>query len=279
MQIKKIGLVLVAFLFCGAAFAQEKQTKEERNKSKEQKKAERRAEINELIKKEEAGAIIYNKYSVFGGKLYNDGWALLYEKGKLKSPEINNFWTIEFGERKHPKEEKLRSNSSAFFFGNPLIYGKQNNFFFLRGGFGQQRLIGNKGVRHGVSVSWLYGGGISLGLLKPYYVEVVDPLTGELTEIKWEGNDSRTDTLFLDPGSLIGGANVFKGFGEMSFNPGIYAKTGVRFDYGRYNELVSAIEVGISTDFYFSKMPIMLRNDPKQFFGNVYLAVEFGRRR
>ncbi len=279
MQIKNIVFVLAAFVLSGNVLAQETSDKEERNKSKEQKRAERRAEINELIKKEEAGAIIYNKYSIFGGKLYNDGWGLLYEHGKLKNSEVNNFWTVEIGERKHPKEEKLRSNSSAFFFGNPLIYGKQNNFFFVRGGFGQQRLIGGKGVRHGVSVSLLYGGGVSLGLLKPYYVEVVDPLTTELTAIKWQGNDSRTDTLFLDPGSLIGGSSVFKGFGEMSFNPGVYAKTGVRFDYGRYNELVSAIEVGISGDFYFSKMPIVLLNEPKQFFGNVYVALEFGRRK
>ena len=35
-----------------------------------------------------------------------------------------------------------------------------------------QKLIGGKGNKNGVAVSAIYGGGISAGLLKPYYLQI-----------------------------------------------------------------------------------------------------------
>ena len=43
------------------------------------------------------------------------------------------------------------------------------------GRVGQQYLIGGKGNKNGVAVSAIYGGGLSLGYLKPYYLNVHDP--------------------------------------------------------------------------------------------------------
>jgi hypothetical protein len=61
--------------------------------------------------------------------------------------------------------------------------------------------------------------------------------------------------------------------------PGLVAHLGLRFDYGRYNELLSALEIGISAEFYTQDMPIMVHAQPKQFFYNSYIAIEFGARK
>jgi hypothetical protein len=61
--------------------------------------------------------------------------------------------------------------------------------------------------------------------------------------------------------------------------PGAYAKAAVRFDYGSYNEVVSAIEVGLTGDFYSKKIPQLVGNDQKQFFLSGYVAVLFGKRK
>jgi hypothetical protein len=53
----------------------------------------------------------------------------------------------------------------------------------------------------------------------------------------------------------------------------------MRFDYGRLNETVTAIEVGLSAEFYSSKIPQMLYNEDKQFFFNAYVAILLGRRK
>jgi hypothetical protein len=258
---------------------------------KQEKKAEKRENINALIKQEEEGAIIYEKQNTYGLKLYSDGWGAFFEKGYQKSVNKANLFSLEIGERRHPKEDKVFSlqQSGGFLFGTPLIYGKQNNFFFAKLGLGQSYLIGGKGNRNGVSVSAVYKGGLSLGALKPYYVDIQPPGTTETISVKWENGEGPYDDVFLI--NPIGSSGLFKGFNELQLKPGAFVQGSVRFDYGRYNEMVSALEVGFNIEYYTSNMPIMLEKDntivnqspiivePKKLFLNVFIAVEFGRRK
>jgi hypothetical protein len=270
MKIVLATLCIVAFT---ASFAQDRPIS-----AKQQKKLDRKERISDLIKQEEEGALIFQKQSLFGIKLSSDGYSAFYELGKLKTTLKTNLYSIEIGERKHPKEEKLtRGNQQlGFAIGNPFVYGKINNFYYAKLGIGQQRLIGGKGNKNGVAVSAAYGGGFSAGLLKPYYIQVDDSQSGKQTDIKYTKNDS----IFLDDPNAINGASGFgKGFNEIKFVPGVFAKGSLRFDYGRYNEVVSAIEVGLNIEYYTQKMPIMLLNKEKRLFLNAYAAIVFGRRK
>src|SRR6185503_2094987 len=96
---------------------------------------------------------------------------------------------VELTEIKHQKEEKVPSGGGLVF-GNPFIYGKQNNFYQLNLGIGQQWIIGQKGNKNGVAVSLVYEGGLALGLLRPYYIEVEDPSGGDNRTIKYSKQDS-----------------------------------------------------------------------------------------
>ena len=250
-------------------------------KTKKERKAEKMERVNEMVRLEEEGAIIYPKQNIFGFKLYSDGWGGFFEKGKQKTVTKTNLYSIEFGERKHPKEEKLFNVSGGgggWIFGQPLIYGKENNFYFLKLGLGQSYLIGGKGNKNGVSVSAVYGGGFSLGILKPYYVDIAEPLSGQIISIKWQNGDGQYDQNFLEPVPL-GSSGVFKGAGESQLKPGLFAKGALRFDYGRYNEVVSAIEAGFNVEYYTGTMPIMINNEAKSTYLNVFIAIEFGRRK
>jgi hypothetical protein len=163
--------------------------------------------------------------------------------------------------------------------GNPLVYGKRNNMMFVKLGVGQSYLIGGKGNKNGVALSAIYSGGVSLGLLKPYYLNVTDNLSGQAEDIKYEGDGRRSDSLFIDPIAINGGVGFFKGVNELKVKPGLFLKGALRFDYGRYNELISAIEAGFNAEYYFADIPIMVNNDPKKFFLNVFVALEIGRRK
>lgn len=246
---------------------------------KEKKKQERKEKINRLIKEEEEGALVYSKQSAFGFKLNTDGWGVIYEHGKYKTITTTNIWWLEFGERKSPKEERITRIIGDFgLLGNPYIFGKQNNFYYLKLGLGQQKLIGGKGNKNGVAVSAIYGGGISLGYLKPYFLNVQD-VDNVNRDIKYPGSDSATQALFLDPAAINGSSGFTKGFGEGKFVPGAQARLALRFDYGRFNEFLSAIEVGVNGEFYTKTMPIMINNPEKRFFFNGYVAIEFGSRK
>jgi hypothetical protein len=265
--VKKL-FVFVCLLFAGKAiFAQEQQTRKETRKQEKQKK------VNDLIRQDEEGVLVYSKQSIFGFQLRTNGYGAFYERGKMKSQRNTFLYSLEFNEIKQSKEDKLPNGTGGFSFGNPYVYGKVNNFYSLQLGFGNQRILGQKGNKNGVAVSLVYKGGFSMGLLRPYYIEI-DDNGGSLT-IK---HSPETDSLFRY-GFILGGGGLGKGWGEMKMKPGGFAKAGLRFDFGRFNEVVSGVEVGVSAEFYSSKIPIMLDQKEKQFFYQGHIAIMFGRRK
>ncbi len=276
MEVKK--LIFVFFLFFGTIIIAQQSPVPVAASSKYQKKLEKKEKINQLIKQEEEGALIFDKQSAFAIKLNTDGWGLLYEKGKYKTTTKTSLWWLEFGERKSVKEERVPtiSASQGFIIVSSYIYGKQNNFYYFKAGFGQQKLIGGKGNKNGVAVSAIYGGGLTVGMLKPYYLEIQNPTNGARETIRYTPANEK---LFLDPTIILGKSGLGKGFGEIKYVPGAHVRTALRFDYGRYNEVLSAIEIGINAEFYSQKMPIVLLNKENSFFFNAYAAITFGKRK
>ena len=268
---KKLSLILFLVTIAIASSAQD--STGSRRPTKAEKQEAHRQKINALIRQSEEGVLIYSKQSIFGLQFRNNGYGAFYEIGKMKTNRKTNIYRIDFTEIKHPKEEKLSGGN--FLFGNPFIYGKVNSFYQFTLGFGQQYILGQKGNKNGVAVSAIYNAGLSIGLLRPYYIDVGDPMTGGTKTIKYTVQDS---ALFLGP-TIIGGAGFGKGWNELKVKPGGFVKTALRFDYGRFNESVSGIEVGISAEFYSEKIPILLQQEDKQFFFQGYIAILFGRRK
>lgn len=267
--VKKIIIYLLFF----APFLSTAQSTDKKEIRKE-KAAREDARIKKMQKDAEQGALIFNKQSAFSISLRSDGYGFGYEHGKYKKINKTNLWWFTFGERKHPKEEKLMQQASGFQVGNPYIYGKENNFYFLNIGFGKQLLLGSKSAKNGIAVSANYGGGVTLGMLKPYYLDVITQ-AGTRDNIKYE-DDPAT---FLDPNYILGSASFGKGFNEIKYVPGVFAKGALRFDYGRFNDIVSALEVSVSGEYYTQKMPIMLLNKEKNFFVTGSISLIFGSRR
>ncbi|HQW43190.1 MAG: hypothetical protein IPP02_05735 [Chitinophagaceae bacterium] len=267
---KKLPLTL---LLATIVFASSAQDTASRKKSKTDKKDVRRQKINTLIKQSEEGVLIYSKQSIFGLQGRTNGFGAFYEIGRMKSNRKTNTYRLDFTEIKHQKEEK--SQSAGLIFSNPYIYGKINHFYQATLGFGQQYILGQKGNKNGVAVSAIFNGGLALGLLRPYYVDAIDPISGETKTIRYSKADS---SLFLGP-SIIGGGGFGKGWNEIKMKPGGFVKTAMRFDYGRFNEVVSGIEVGLSIEFYGSKIPIMVDQKDKQMFFQGYISILFGRRK
>lgn len=261
---KKILFIFAALSFSFGVFAQEKPN------AKKTKKEEKRKRIDALIKQEEEGVIAYKKQTVYGGKLFTDGYGAFLEIGRGKSVKKAMLYQVEIAEHKHQKEEKQTNPSSPT---APLIYGKLNYFYTLKLGVQQQILLGNKSNKNGVSVSGNLGGGLCIGLLRPYEVEV--DKAGQKTFVRYDSPDS----LLFVTGPYYGGPNFGTGWKHLKVTPGIYIKPALRFDYGKLNELVSALEVGLNAELYAKKIPQMLRNKQKQFFFSAYVAILFGKRK
>lgn len=258
---KKLFLALFALISL-SAFAQDK---------KQSKKDLRRQKLNEIIKLEEEGVITYKKHFAAGLKLTNDGYGGFLEKGLSKSTKRATLFQLDISERKHEKEEK-----SSFLGGSPIIYGKINYVYPIKLGVQQQFLLGNKGNKNGVNITANFGGGLNLTLLRSYEIEV--DKNGQRTWVRYESADSSYFlNADLDPTAI--GATLFKGWHHVSMAPGLYAKASLRFDYGAYNESITAIEIGLFADFYGKKIPQMIYQKQKQLFLSPYIALVFGKRK
>lgn len=261
---KKLSLVILSIaLLATSTHAQSREDKRERKEAKRKK-------INELIRQAEEGVLIYEKQNIFGIQLRTNGYGAFYELGRMKTNRKTNIYRLDISELKDPKEEKF---GGGFFFGNPFIYGKQNYFYSVTLGFGQQYILGQKGNKNGVAVSAVYNGGLALGLLRPYYVEAIDANNKEVS-IRYEDDPE----LFLS-NQVQGASGIGKGWGQVKLKPGVFGKVAMRFDYGRFNESVNGLEIGMQAEFYSQKIPIMLFQNDKRFFWNAYLAILFGRRK
>ena len=267
---KKLSIT-ACFLLAGIISMAQDST---RVKNPGSKKDVKKQKINTLIRQAEEGVLIYRKQTIFGLQFRTNGYGGFFEMGRMKTNRQTNIYRLDITEIKNQKEDKSQGGGFPFG-GNPYIYGKINNFYQATLGFGQQHILGQKGNKNGVAVSAVYNGGLAIGLLRPYYVQVQDPVTGENKTIKYSSADS---SLFLGP-TIIGSGGFGKGWGEMKMKPGAFAKVALRFDYGRFNEAVSGIEVGLSTEFYASKIPIMALQKDKQLFFQGYISLLFGRRK
>ncbi|MEP6626938.1 MAG: hypothetical protein ABJA32_03100 [Ginsengibacter sp.] len=257
---RKLIFFLLILSFSVSCFAQSK---------KKQRQEEKRQHINSLIKQEEEGVIAYKKSFLFGAKLITDGYGAFFELGRASSIKKSLLYQLEISERKDKKEEKVSYYANTV----PYIYGKINFFYPVKLGVQQQILLGNKSNKNGVSVTANYGGGISAGLLRPYYVQVQQG--NQINYIKYNSADSAA---FLTS-KIYGGPSFGKGWSDITVVPGLYAKAAVRFDYGTYNEVISAIEVGVTGDYYTKKVPLLAYNPQKQFFFSGYVSILFGKRK
>lgn len=275
-MLKSISLILFFSMFSFASFSQ--RTPASKSSKKTTDKQSKRDQINQLIRNEEDGIASFKKQSTIQFKMNNDGNGILYEYGKMKTPYKTTLFQFEYGEKQHPKQQKQSTSSYVgggfTVFGKPFIYGKQNIFYQLKLGAGQQVLIGGKGNKNGVAISAVLIGGFSAGLTRPYYMELITD-SGSVKK-KFSEEDRE---LFMNPENIIGGTGLSKGWNEIKFNPGVYVKTGLRFDWARFNHVVSALEFGFSFDFYSKKVIQMVDVPGKTFFPTAYISLAFGKRK
>jgi hypothetical protein len=228
------------------------------------------------------------KETSFGARIHTDGWSVFFESGKVKSDDmkrIDMFHDVrilqfEFSERRHPKELRMFGWDINKQSDRKYTFGKVNNFYALKFNIGNRKMIAGKPYPNSVSVHWVYAGGLSLGLLKPYYVEAYISKDGgqtfEKNTIKYTPEMS---PYFLNPVYVIGAASFTQGLGEMKIVPGLHLKTALHFDYAKDKFLVSAVEVGGSAEFYTSKIELMANQKAVPYFFNLYAGIQFGKRR
>lgn len=187
------------------------------------------------------------------------------------SDKMLQFGAVEIVEVKHPRELRAYSGET----GDSFIIGKQNYLFVVRPHYGRELVLFRKAAESGVQVNAVGAVGPSLGFLVPYYIRFNYGQPGS-QDVRTEQYEPR---VHVNKERIQGAAGVFTGLGEANLNIGLHGKAGVSFEYGRYNESIAGIEVGLLVEAFTKKMVIIPEAANNQVFTSVYLNIYYGRRK
>jgi len=226
--------------------------------------------------------IVYKKEWSVDFRIHENGMAIAYNSGKIKSYNRTNYYHVEFGFTKDPREKSQtrisRGNSGSF------IYGKVNNLFNLRLGVGVKRYLSEKQKRKGIAVGYTYEIGPSIALLKPYYLDLIyvtdqgaGPESYTVSEKYSEENADR----FLNINAIEKKSSFWTGIDEIALRAGLQAKLGAHLSWGAFDKSVKAFETGVMFDLFASKIPIIVETEEvsnKPYFVRLYLNLQLGSR-
>ncbi len=228
--------------------------------------------------------IIYKKEWSIDLRLHENGAAVAYNSGTIKAYNKTNYYHIELGFTKDPRE-KSQSRISNIGGSGTFTFGKINSFFNLRAGVGVKKYLSEKEKRRGVAVGYTYEIGPSIALLKPYYLDVIEieiidnEMRPVLNSVRFDGDN---EAQFLDVSSISGRSPFFRGFNEIALRAGLQGKIGAHIAMGAFDKYVKAFETGLMFDLFPTKIPIFLESeavDNSRLFVRVYFNIQLGSRK
>lgn len=226
---------------------------------------------------DDEGRTLYSR-EIYGGPIaHGDGWGGQIWFGKYRTAADRHLFGFEIVGMKHPKE--IKSYNPYYEDSRGYFYGKLNSLLVLRPGYGRKHRITEKIRKSGVELNYVWAIGPSLALLKPVYLQIgyrIDSRDGPPYDSIVE---ERYDPKRHFANNIFGRASWFRGFNEMSIEPGVFGRLALNFEYAGDNTGIRALEVGTTVDAYPRLIPIMAEVDGvvnKQFFLEFYLALQFG---
>lgn len=215
----------------------------------------------------------FSKEMSGGVKMMTNGFSLYAEFGLIKNIYRTHLFQAEYQYYIDYKEKRTKSLLQN---GRDYRFGLQNRFHVIRFSYGFESAIADKAARNGVRLSWVGFAGVSLGLLKPYYLNLTYP---DQVDGRAEKYSESNKDVFLNKGRILDAAPFYKGMSEMKPVVGGHVKVGLNFDWGSRDAFVKAIEAGVQADIYYKKIPIMVNENTNQFFQfGFYLGIHLGKR-
>jgi len=218
-----------------------------------------------------ANRVLLKKELTGGVTIHILGMGANFRKGINKTFFNSRIFEIEFVSMKHPKQ--IRVINPYYYNAKSYVYGKLNHVYILRAGYGFKKLLNRKPYWGGVELRFLYMGGLSVAFAKPVYLYFWDETYTYVKEEKYN-----PDNYYHNSEYIFGRAPFTDGLGELKVYPGVYAKTGLNFEFGALNSKIRALEAGGVVEYFPIAIPIMAFNPAQNFLVTFYLNFSFGKR-
>ena len=209
------------------------------------------------------------------------GFAFRHSKqlpGTLFGLPQARYFSVELVNVKHPKELQSSINSV----GSRFIEGKENYLFVIRPQYGREVKLFQRNSDEGVAVSGIVAAGPSLGIIKPYYLEVS------------YGNSTRTVPASQVNGfatatgeTVTGSGGFFQGLDQSKLTVGLNLKAALSFELSAFRSNTTGVEIGFLAEIFPNKVVIIPNTDPsgnredgnRNFFTSGYITLFFGSKK
>lgn len=195
----------------------------------------------------------------------------VFRKSKRIGDKLYQSFGLEVQNVKHPQEFQLRRNGAT----NSFILGKVNYLYAFRFQYGREMILFRKAPQQGVEIKLNTAIGPSLGLLAPYYVEILSGTSGPR---------ANTERVPYDPNvhaveDIFGSGYVLQGITESELRIGANLKGSLSFELGTTKNSVTGVEVGFLIDAYTQRIELMSAAENRAVFPTAFFTLFYGSRR
>jgi len=223
-----------------------------------------------LAQREDTGNYEYDREYLLGvNKNTNGGMigGVALKVGTRLDDSQFAFFGLELANVKHPKEVRYSTVT-----GNNYIFGKSNYLYAIRPHYGREVILFKKAPNQGVQVSALAAVGPSIGLVAPYFIEyAINRVETVVEQYDPAVHQSRFN--------ILGTGRLLEGIGQSELAIGGMAKAALYFEFGVFKSNATGLEVGYQVEGFQKKIPLILREQNRQFFQSAYFTLFFGFRK
>jgi hypothetical protein len=211
----------------------------------------------------------------FSINLNSSGFGFGFQSGKTPNYKDKHLWEVELLYSIHYKAVLGRVIPE----GRSFNFGKLYDLFFLRGGYGYQRIITHKPYYGGVQIRWFFSAGAAICFGLPTYLEIIKITKIDSTNYVFDLEVERYNPENHNINDIYGAARFFDRFHKIAVRPGFYGKAGINFDFSNNPLKIQVLEVGVSMDMVFPFIKQMAHNPTKPVYFCGYIVYSFGKKK
>ena len=202
---------------------------------------------------------------------YGLGFDLVYFRQFKDRPRLEQLFTFSFGnvkDRREAKEPSIYASQG----GTEFIYDKEHYLYFFTLNYGAQYTILNQTPFNRLSLKGGFSTGPMLPILKPYMVQIAEPISSTQAVVVTRAWDPNRYSYF----DVVGEADFFEGSGNATVHFGWRMRAHLTLNIAGRPVFVRAVHMGVQADVYNKPMRLMGRLDDKQVFWGGFLGLLLG---
>ncbi len=210
----------------------------------------------------------------YGGALYkSSGLGICFQNKFDTKKEIGKQFDLELSTYHHPQETKTFNtevnNPSGF------VFGKLNKVLLVKSQYAFRYKISQFSDAQRVGIDLICGAGVSLGIFKPVYINLIYPDPSGYEVIVSEKYDPTKHT---DKTKIAGYADERVGLNEINYKAGITVSAGVGFTWGYFTSYPKHLETGFYIEYFNKGLPVMALTKNKSIQNGIFLKLFLGKK-